>query len=69
MFTQVYWNNAAQIISPHDKEISQHILRNLDLDDASWDISVVANHSLRKDPLLDIDKAYYAELEGHVLYK
>lgn len=66
---QVYWENAAQIISPHDVNISKHILENLELDDASWNISGVLSHPLRKDPTVEIDRAYYEELSSYVHYK
>lgn len=66
---QVYWSNAAQIIPPHDKNISEHILHNLEMDDVSWDVSPVANHRLRTDPLSEIDKAYLAEVSSLVVEK
>ena len=39
------------------------------MDDASWDISGVLSHPLRKDPTVEIDKAYFEELSKYVHYK
>ncbi|XP_067949214.1 phosphopentomutase-like [Watersipora subatra] len=66
---KVYWNRGAQIVPPLDEAISEHIIANCQLDDASWDISKVLSHPLRMDPTADIDKAYFAELSSYVHYK
>lgn len=62
-------SNGAQIVTPHDVNISNHISKNLEMDDASWDISAVLSHPLRRDPLFEIDKSYYECLSTYVKYK
>ena len=69
LYYQVYWYNGAQIIPPHDSNIQKHILDKQQLDDASWDISVVKTSPFVKDPTVEIDKAYYDQLAKYVLYK
>jgi phosphoglucomutase len=41
---KVYWQNACQIIPPHDTLISEHILKNLEI--VSWDKHVIDNSLL-----------------------
>lgn len=46
---KVYWENGAQIISPHDKKIQKYILENLEPIESSWDAMKVYDSSLYKD--------------------
>jgi len=54
---KVYWNNGAQILSPHDKEIQKEILANLEPADGAFEEPTV--HPLLKDPMNDIYNDYY----------
>lgn len=65
---KVYWENGAQIISPHDKGIQKCILENLEPLESSWDTSEIYKHPLFKDPLDEVLKAYYEDLKDGVLY-
>ncbi|XP_059153126.1 phosphopentomutase-like [Physella acuta] len=59
---KVYWDNGSQIISPHDKGISQGILESLEPEDKSWDTSVLQSKSeLVFDPLDLIIENYNSE--------
>lgn len=59
---KVYLNNGAQIISPHDKGISECIEDNLEPWNSSWDTNLVRSSSLRTDPLEDILKLYFEDV-------
>lgn len=65
---KVYWENGAQIISPHDKKIQSYILNNLEPLESSWDVSQIYESSYYKDPLDDIVQHYYQDLKDNVLY-
>nr|KAI8734278.1 phosphoglucomutase-2-like [Biomphalaria glabrata] len=56
---KVYWDNGAQIISPHDKGISQGIMNSLEPEEASWDIkSLESQKELIFDPLEETIRRY-----------
>lgn len=65
---KVYWENGAQIISPHDKGIQKCILENLEPLDSSWNTKEIYQHSLFNDPLNEVLKNYYNDLKDDVLY-
>ncbi|KYN37350.1 Phosphoglucomutase-2 [Trachymyrmex septentrionalis] len=65
---KVYWENGAQIISPHDKKIQSYILNNLKPLESSWDVSQIHESSYYKDPKDDIMRHYYQDLKDNVLY-
>ncbi|XP_046820288.1 phosphoglucomutase-2 [Vespa crabro] len=65
---KVYWENGAQIVSPHDKEIQKNILENLEPSESSWHISKVYESPLYKDPLNDIMLSYFESIKENVLY-
>ncbi|KZC10948.1 Glucose 1,6-bisphosphate synthase [Dufourea novaeangliae] len=65
---KVYWENGAQIISPHDKKIQKYILENLEPIESSWDIIKVYDSPLYKDPWNDIMQSYFHALKQTVLY-
>ncbi|XP_076244437.1 phosphoglucomutase 2 [Calliopsis andreniformis] len=65
---KVYWENGAQIISPHDKKIQKCILENLEPAASSWDVMKVYNNSLYKDPWNDIMQSYVNDLKQTILY-
>lgn len=56
---KVYWENGAQIIPPHDKNIQKYILENLVPWDEAWDESLISSHSLVLDPLSEVNHHYY----------
>lgn len=66
---KVYWQNGAQIISPHDKKIQNYILNNLEPLESSWDVNkIYQNLYLYKDPKDEIMQHYYNDLKDKVLY-
>ncbi|XP_043525549.1 phosphoglucomutase-2 isoform X2 [Frieseomelitta varia] len=65
---KVYWENGAQIISPHDKEIQKYILKNLEPMESSWEVTKIYHSSLCIDPLDDVMQFYFNDLEETVLY-
>jgi len=65
---KVYWENGAQIISPHDKKIQSYILNNLEPLESSWDVSQIYESPYYKDPRDDIMQYYYQDLKDNVLY-
>ena len=60
----VYWDNGAQIISPHDKNISSHILENLEPWADAWDSAFVSDHAACSDPYEEIETNYMKDLQG-----
>nr|XP_033328793.1 glucose 1,6-bisphosphate synthase isoform X2 [Megalopta genalis] len=65
---KVYWENGAQIISPHDEKIQKYILENLEPIESSWDVTKVYVSPLYKDPWSDIMQLYFHGLKQTVLY-
>lgn len=59
---KVYWENGAQISSPHDKEILRCIEQNAEPWAESWNQDLAESSSLRTDPLKDICTCYMEEL-------
>ncbi|KAH9505243.1 Phosphoglucomutase-2 [Bulinus truncatus] len=56
---KVYWDNGAQIISPHDKGISQGILDSLEPEESSWNVKILdASKELIFDPLDETIRRY-----------
>ena len=64
---KVYWSNGAQIIPPHDSNIAQHILQNLDIQPDAWVVNMLDSSRLRSDPYQDIYTNYYKDLEDYVV--
>lgn len=63
---KVYWDNGAQLISPHDKNILKRSLDNLAPWDDAWDDSV-REHPLVSDPLANINQLYFDVLAKECL--
>ncbi|XP_066521448.1 glucose 1,6-bisphosphate synthase [Hoplias malabaricus] len=59
---KVYWQNGAQISSPHDKEILRCIEENAEPWAESWNEDLVESNPLRSDPLEDVCQCYMKEL-------
>ncbi|KAI0811038.1 hypothetical protein BC629DRAFT_1589775 [Irpex lacteus] len=57
---KVYWENAVQIISPHDSGIAASIKENLE--PQTWDISTLTESPLCVDRTKDLVDAYFAQL-------
>lgn len=60
---KVYWENAAQIIPPHDSGIALSIDANL----APWqayDTTAIRNHELLRDVTDEVADAYLHAIEG-----
>ncbi|RNF18949.1 putative phosphomannomutase-like protein [Trypanosoma conorhini] len=56
---KVYWSNGAQIIPPHDKNISRAIMDNLAPLDSSWETAAGAT-----DPFQEVWSQYFATLKS-----
>ncbi|EAN97088.1 phosphomannomutase-like protein, putative [Trypanosoma cruzi] len=56
---KVYWSNGAQIISPHDKNISKFILENLTPLGSSWEAAAGVS-----DPFQEVWDQYFATLKA-----
>uniref|UniRef100_A0A7N8XEP2 Phosphoglucomutase 2 n=1 Tax=Mastacembelus armatus TaxID=205130 RepID=A0A7N8XEP2_9TELE len=56
---KVYWENGAQIVSPHDKGISKAIEENLEPWPESWNSEEALKNPLLKDPYQDIHREYF----------
>lgn len=64
---KVYWNNGAQIISPHDQHISAHIKQNLE----PWEQYNTANiveHANFSTVSKSVEDAYFAKVASFCLY-
>lgn len=61
---KVYYRNGAQIISPHDKEISKHISENLKPWPQSWDLSSFRSNKLFNEPYNKIFADYFEDLKS-----
>ncbi|CAG8512396.1 5364_t:CDS:10 [Funneliformis mosseae] len=59
---KVYWENACQIVPPHDKGISQSI--SVNLEPWTWDAELVNNSPLCIDNVKEISDAYFEELKA-----
>uniref|UniRef100_H2ZU38 Phosphoglucomutase 2 n=1 Tax=Latimeria chalumnae TaxID=7897 RepID=H2ZU38_LATCH len=66
---KVYWSNGAQIISPHDKGISQSIEENLEPWPKAWDAVLIDSSSLLKDPYNDINKVYFEDIQRSCFHR
>ncbi|XP_047434807.1 phosphoglucomutase-2 [Mugil cephalus] len=62
---KVYWENGAQIVSPHDKGIAAAIEENLKPWPESWNTEEALKSPLLKDPLQDINTQYFKAIQKH----
>ncbi|XP_028910085.1 glucose 1,6-bisphosphate synthase [Ornithorhynchus anatinus] len=60
---KVYWENGAQITSPHDKEILKCIEESVEPWNDSWNENLVDTSPLKRDPLQDICTSYMEDLK------
>ncbi|XP_061567199.1 phosphoglucomutase-2 [Cololabis saira] len=60
---KVYWENGAQIVSPHDKGIAKAIEENLEPWPESWDTEKALKSPLLKDPYQDIHTEYFKAIQ------
>jgi len=60
---KVYWSNGAQIISPHDKGIAEHIENQLE-PWAEYDAESVLSHPLCEDVTETMIPAYFADMKA-----
>ncbi|XP_072476557.1 phosphopentomutase isoform X2 [Notamacropus eugenii] len=65
---KVYWDNGAQIISPHDKGISQAIEENQEPWTKAWDDSIINNNPLLHDPYSKINNDYFEDLKKYCFH-
>lgn len=66
---QVYWDNGAQIISPHDKGIAQAIEENLEPWPQAWEDSIINDSPLLHDPSASINKDYFEDLKKYCFHR
>lgn len=66
---QVYWENGAQIISPHDKGISQAIEENLEPWPQAWDDSLIDSSPLLHNPTTSIHDTYFENLKQYCFHR
>eukprot|EP00792_Barthelona_sp_PAP020_P008032 TRINITY_DN3191_c4_g2_i1.p1 TRINITY_DN3191_c4_g2~~TRINITY_DN3191_c4_g2_i1.p1 ORF type:complete len:588 (+),score=190.86 TRINITY_DN3191_c4_g2_i1:69-1832(+) len=62
---KLYWDNAALIISPHDKNIQASILKNLELFETNISLEKVLNHHLCFKIFSDVFELYKIKMLGH----
>lgn len=60
---KVYWDNGAQIISPHDKGIASSIVENLEPWENAWLTEKIESNPLSKDPYEEINKSYFEDIK------
>ena len=58
-----------QIISPHDKGISQCIMDNLEPWESSWDEELHKLSSLCIDPLCEVQESYMKDIQQHCHFR
>lgn len=61
---KVYFDNGAQIISPHDKGIADAIEKNLEPRDYVWQLDEMAANALLTDPFDQVYHDYFEELKS-----
>ncbi|XP_058526203.1 phosphopentomutase isoform X1 [Ochotona princeps] len=66
---KVYWENGAQIISPHDKGISQAIEENLEPWPQAWDDSLIDSNLLLHNPTTSIHDTYFENLKQYCFHR
>ncbi|XP_053712059.1 phosphopentomutase-like [Synchiropus splendidus] len=66
---KVYWENGAQIISPHDKRIAKAIEENLVPWPESWQTEEALKSSLLKDPYQDVHAEYFKAIQKHCHFR
>ncbi|XP_019732228.1 phosphopentomutase [Hippocampus comes] len=66
---KVYWDNGAQIVSPHDKGIAKAIEENLEPWSESWNTESALKSPLLKDPYQDIHINYFKAIQKHCLHR
>uniref|UniRef100_A0A8C8S2E0 Phosphoglucomutase 2 n=1 Tax=Pelusios castaneus TaxID=367368 RepID=A0A8C8S2E0_9SAUR len=66
---KVYWENGAQITSPHDKGISQAIEENQEPWPQAWDDSLADSSLLLHDPYVTINKDYFKDIQKHCFHR
>ncbi|CAG0924946.1 unnamed protein product, partial [Notodromas monacha] len=65
---KVYWENSAQILPPHDKNIQQSILECLEPLESSWDLSILEQtNPLLLSPLPSLEETYFSRLKESMI--
>ena len=59
---KVYWDNGAQINSPHDKEIARRITENSEPWPDAWNADLYHGHPRCHDPMATVLERYMAEI-------
>lgn len=63
---KIFWDNGAPILTPHDKNIHEAMLNNLEPLPSSWDLSVQDDHPLFFDPFREVYTDYYEALKDSI---
>lgn len=66
VFLKVYWDNGAQIISPHDKGIQKSIEKHLQPWTKAWDLDDLDKNTLLIDPTEEVNENYMKIIEANV---
>lgn len=61
----MYWSNSAQIIPPHDSNIQNSILKNLEPLESSWNLDILKSPKLQ-DPFKEMTELYYNKLYENI---
>ncbi|KAH8371110.1 hypothetical protein KR093_006272, partial [Drosophila rubida] len=60
---KIFWANGALVMTPHDKNIHNAMMKRLEPLPSSWDLSILDDHPLLIDPFRDVYPAYYEALK------
>lgn len=63
---KVFWDNGAPLLTPHDKQINEAMLKNLEPMPSSWDLSILDDHPLFIDPFREVYADYYEEMKNKI---
>ncbi|CAF1065233.1 unnamed protein product [Didymodactylos carnosus] len=66
---KVYWENGAQIVSPRDSNISDHIEQNLEpWKQKAWNLDILKTSNKVCDPMKQVFDVYFKELRRHCYF-
>jgi len=65
---KVYWENGAQILSPHDTETAAAIVASLEPRPESWDFEDVLSNPLCINPMPELGESYMSKVKKHICF-
>ncbi|VDL92849.1 unnamed protein product, partial [Schistocephalus solidus] len=65
---KVYWENGAQILSPHDKGIAKAIYESLEPQEWSWDYQKVIENPQCLNPMPELEESYVSIQKNTICY-